>query len=129
MAHASVGSLTRGRYSADPDQRLACLVAASTIPAALIGYFLEDFFEAVRNPRVVVVNLVLVGLFLGLRREEAARFSFLMSCFSSESRKTLTRAALLWYFGAIMYSAVSEFRRFTREGRARSGCVAALLLS
>ena len=54
---------------------------------------------------------------------------FLMSCFSSESRKTLTRAALLWYFGAIMYSAVSEFRRFTREGRARSGCVAALLLS
>jgi undecaprenyl-diphosphatase len=129
MASAFVRSLTRGRNLADPDQRLAYLVITSTIPAALIGFFLEDFFEtAVRNPWVVVVNLMLfgvlfivaeavgrksrsaeklgffgavvvglaqaaalvpgvsrsgatitVGLFLGLRREEAARFSFLMS--------------------------------------------------
>jgi undecaprenyl-diphosphatase len=119
----------RGRNLADPDQRLAYLILASTIPAAGIGFFLEDFFEtAVRSPWVVVFNLVLVGilfivgeavgnrnrlaeklgfweafgiglaqaaalvpgvsrsgatitlgLFLGLRREEAARFSFLMS--------------------------------------------------
>lgn len=129
MARAFVRSFTHERNLADPDQRLAYLVVASTIPAALIGFFLEDFFEtAVRNPWVVVVNLVLVGilfivgeavgsksrpaeklgffgalviglaqaaalvpgvsrsgatitlgLFLGLRREEAARFSFLMS--------------------------------------------------
>ena len=119
----------RHRDFSDPDQRLAYLVLASTVPAALIGYFLEDLFEtAVRSPWVVVFNLVLVGvlfivgeavgrrtrqaskmsfwealgiglaqaaalvpgvsrsgatitlgLFLGLRREEAARFSFLMS--------------------------------------------------
>jgi undecaprenyl-diphosphatase len=130
MAGAFVRSLSPGgRDLADPDQRLAYLILASTIPAALIGYFLEGFFEeAVRSPWVVVFNLVLVGvlfivseavgsrtrradklrfveaggiglaqaaalvpgvsrsgatitlgLFLGLRREEAARFSFLMS--------------------------------------------------
>ena len=130
MARAFLRSLTPGGSNfADPDQRLAYLVLASTVPAALIGFFLEDFFEtAVRSPWVVVFNLVLVGvlfivgeavgsktrgadklgfagavgigiaqaaalvpgvsrsgatitlgLFLGLRREEAARFSFLMS--------------------------------------------------
>jgi undecaprenyl-diphosphatase len=130
MARAFARSLTaRGRNFSDPNQRLAYLILASTVPAALIGYFFEDFFEtAVRSPWVVVFNLVLVGLlfivaeavgnrsrqadklsfweavgigfaqaaalvpgvsrsgatitlglFLGLRREEAARFSFLMS--------------------------------------------------
>jgi undecaprenyl-diphosphatase len=128
MARAFIRSFTRGRNLADPDQRLAYLVVASTVPAALIGFFFEDFFEAVRDPWVVVLILVLVGvlfivgeavgsrirqaeklgffgavaiglaqaaalvpgvsrsgatitvgLFLGLRREEAARFSFLMS--------------------------------------------------
>lgn len=112
-----------------PDQRMAYLILASTVPAAVIGFFLEDFFStAVRNPWVVVVALVVVGalfivaeaagshsrkasgmsfrsalgigfaqaaalipgvsrsgatitlgLFLGLTRQEAARFSFLMS--------------------------------------------------
>lgn len=130
MALAFGRSLGRpGERFADPDGKLAYLVIASTVPAALIGYFLESFFEtAVRSPWVVVFNLVLVGvlfivgeavgshrreatkltfreavgiglaqaaalvpgvsrsgatitlgLFLGLRREEAARFSFLMS--------------------------------------------------
>lgn len=128
MALAFLRSFRRRDFS-DADQRLAYLVLASTIPAALIGYLLEDIFEtAVRSPWVVVFNLVLVGvlfivgeavgvkrrqaskltfreaigiglaqaaalvpgvsrsgatitlgLFLGLRREEAARFSFLMS--------------------------------------------------
>ena len=128
MALAFLRSFRRRDFS-DPDQRLAYLVLASTIPAALIGYLLEDLFErAIRSPWVVVFNLVLVGvlfivgeavgrkrrqaskltfleavgiglaqaaalvpgvsrsgatmtlgLFLGLRREEAARFSFLMS--------------------------------------------------
>ena len=131
MARAFLRSLAPGgrNLSGDRDQRLAYLVLASTVPAALIGYLLESFFEnAVRSPWVVVFNLVLVGalfivaeavgsqsrpaeklgfrgaigigvaqaaalvpgvsrsgatitlgLFLGLRREEAARFSFLMS--------------------------------------------------
>jgi undecaprenyl-diphosphatase len=130
MAGAFVRSLSPGgRNLADPDQRLAYLILASTIPAALIGFLFENFFEtAVRSPWVVVFSLVLVGilfivgeavgaktrladklrfseavgiglaqaaalvpgvsrsgatitlgLFLVLRREEAARFSFLMS--------------------------------------------------
>jgi undecaprenyl-diphosphatase len=130
IAHAFGRSLTaRGRDLADPYQRLAYLILASTVPAVIIGFLLEDIFEtAVRSPWVVVFNLVLVGvlfivaervgsrirradklgfseavgiglaqaaalvpgvsrsgatvtlgLFLGLRREEAARFSFLMS--------------------------------------------------
>jgi undecaprenyl-diphosphatase len=130
MAGAFVRSLLPGgRNLANPDQRLAYLILASTIPAALIGFLLEDLFEtAVRSPWVVVFNLMLIGvlfivgeavgsksrradklrfpeavgiglaqatalvpgvsrsgatitlgLFLGLRREEAARFSFLMS--------------------------------------------------
>ncbi len=130
MALAFVRSLApRGRNLADPDQRLAYLILASTVPAAAIGFLFAGFFEtAVRSPWVVVFNLVLVGilfivgeavgsrsrradklrfpeavgiglaqaaalvpgvsrsgatitlgLFLGLRREEAARFSFLMS--------------------------------------------------
>lgn len=130
MFFAFLRSLTARRdLSSDPDQRLAYLIIASTVPAAMIGYFFEGFFEtAVRSPWVVVFDLALVGvlfivaeavgkrnrraskmrfgeavgigfaqavalfpgvsrsgatitlgLFLGLRREEAARFSFLMS--------------------------------------------------
>ena len=129
MALAFLRSLRRRGLSENLDERLAYLVIASTVPAAVIGYFLESFFEtAVRSPWVVAFNLVLVGvlfivaeavgtrtrraaklsfwealgigvaqaaalvpgvsrsgatitlgLFLGLRREEAARFSFLMS--------------------------------------------------
>ena len=128
MLVAFLGSLKERRI-AGSDAKLAYLVLASTVPAALLGFFLEDFFEtAVRSPWVVVFNLVLVGvlfivgeavgrrtrdsskltfveavgigvaqaaalvpgvsrsgatmtlgLFLGLKREEAARFSFLMS--------------------------------------------------
>ena len=77
------------------------LILLATVPAALIGFFFEDFFATqVRSPWVVVFNVVFVGvrafgvglaqaaalvpvvsrsgatitcgLFLGLRREEAA---------------------------------------------------------
>jgi len=129
MARAFLRSFSYRNLDNDPDQRLAYLVIASTVPAALIGFLFEGFFEdTVRSPWVVVFNFVLVGvlfivgeavgtrtrrapklgfgealgiglaqatalvpgvsrsgatitlgLFLGLRREEAARFSFLMS--------------------------------------------------
>jgi undecaprenyl-diphosphatase len=129
MALAFFRSFGHRDLANDPDQRLAYLVLASTVPAALIGLLFEGFFEStVRSPWVVVFNFVLVGilflvaeavgshrrlasklgfgeafgiglaqatalvpgvsrsgatitlgLFLGLRREEAARFSFLMS--------------------------------------------------
>jgi len=128
MARAFLRSLPRPNF-ADAQVRLAYLILIATVPAALIGFFFEDFFATqVRSPWVVVFNLVFVGvlflvaeavgrktgsssklgflgalgvglaqavalvpgvsrsgatitcgLFLGLRREEAARFSFLMS--------------------------------------------------
>lgn len=130
LALAFVRSLDPRHWRfASPDRRLAYLILAATVPAAIVGYFLENFFASVvRSPWVVVCNLVIVGvlfivaeamgsrcrqasnmsfvgalgiglaqaaalvpgvsrsgatmtlgLFLGLRREEAARFSFLMS--------------------------------------------------
>ncbi len=128
IARAFLRSLPRPDFS-DAEVRMAYLILVATIPAALIGFFFEDFFATkVRSPWVVVFNLVFVGalflvaeavgrkaesasklgpagafgvglaqavalvpgvsrsgatitcgLFLGLRREEAARFSFLMS--------------------------------------------------
>jgi len=130
MAFAFFRSFAHRDLTNDADQRMAYLIIAATVPAALIGFIFEPFFEGeiVRSPWVVVVNFVLVGtlfivgevvgtrtrrasklkfgeavgigfaqaaalvpgvsrsgatitlgLFLGLRREEAARFSFLMS--------------------------------------------------
>ncbi len=129
MAFAFLRSFSHRDLANDADQRMAYLIIASTVPAALIGFLFEGFFEkTVRSPWVVVFNFVLIGalfivgevvgrrtreasklgfgeavgigfaqaaalvpgvsrsgatitlgLFLGLRREEAARFSFLMS--------------------------------------------------
>jgi len=129
MALAFFRSFGHRDLANDADQRMAYLIIASTVPAALIGFLFEGFFEeTVRSPWVVVFNFVLIGvlfivgevvgtrarsastlgfgeavgigfaqaaalvpgvsrsgatitlgLFLGLRREEAARFSFLMS--------------------------------------------------
>jgi undecaprenyl-diphosphatase len=129
MAFAFFRSFSHRDLANDPDQRMAYLIIASTVPAAFIGFLFEGFFEeTVRSPWVVVFNFVLIGalfivgevvgtrtrrasklgfgeavgigfaqaaalvpgvsrsgatitlgLFLGLRREEAARFSFLMS--------------------------------------------------
>jgi undecaprenyl-diphosphatase len=128
MARAFLRSLPRPDF-ADAQVRMAYLILVATIPAALIGFFFEDFFATqVRSPWIVVFNLVFVGvlfmvaesvsrktgaasklgplealgvglaqaaalvpgvsrsgatitcgLFFGLKREEAARFSFLMS--------------------------------------------------
>lgn len=128
MARGFLLSL-RGPDFSNTEQRMAYLVLAATVPAGLVGFLFQGFFEtAVRSPWVVVTNLALVGalfivgeaagsqrrqasglgfpeavgiglaqatalvpgisrsgatitlgLFLGLRRDEAARFSFLMS--------------------------------------------------
>jgi len=129
----------------EPNQRMAYLVLAATVPAGVIGFLFEDFFAtAVRSPWVVVTNLVLVGglfivaeaagsnsqraskltfvgaiglglaqtvalvpgvsrsgatitmgLFLGLKRDEAARFSFLMSVPVTSAAAALSLAEAL----------------------------------
>ena len=64
------------RIGADRDRKLAVLLAASTIPAAIIGVFLEDFvdtfFRTETGPLVVCVLLV-VGAVILFVAERAAR--------------------------------------------------------
>jgi undecaprenyl-diphosphatase len=128
-ALAALAILRERRIGADPDRRMAVLLAVSVIPAALIGLALEGFVDTFfREQLLVVCGLLVVGavilfiaeraarhtrqmpdlrvvdalgiglaqafalfpgisrsgitisagLFLGLRREAAARFAFLM---------------------------------------------------
>src|SRR4028118_829161 len=63
MALAFFRSFSRRDLANDPDQRMAYLIIASTVPAALIGYLFEGFFEeTVRSPWLVVFNFVLIGV-------------------------------------------------------------------
>jgi len=113
---------------ADPERRLALLLAIATVPALIVGFLLHDLENLLREPGLVALMLVVgaavlwtaervgsrsklaldlpassafgigaaqalalvpgisrsgisisAGLFAGLRREEAARFSFLMA--------------------------------------------------
>ncbi len=126
---AGLAALRDRSLGVDPDRRLAWAIAISIPPAAVAGYFLNDFFEEkVREPLLVAFTLVIgaaiiwladrlgrrtrpiesvgfgeafaigcaqaialipgisrsgisigAGLALGLTREAAARFSFLMA--------------------------------------------------
>jgi undecaprenyl-diphosphatase len=122
-------SIGERRLGDDPDRRLAWLLLITVVPAALLGVFLESFFDTAFRERIALVALFLVigasllwlaerqgrrergldalrptdaivigaaqalalfpgisrsgitiaaGLFLGLEREAAARFAFLM---------------------------------------------------
>ncbi len=155
MLRAFLRSL-RGPDLTDTQQRMAYLILVATIPAGLIGFFFEDFFETVvRSPWIVVVNLVLVGvlfivgesvgskrrkssglsfgeavgiglaqatalvpgisrsgatitlgLFLGLRRDEAARFSFLMSVPITAAAAILSLSEVLLFLAGSVTSGV-----------------------
>ena len=51
----------------DPDRRLAWLLAATTVPAVIVGVALNDVIEtAFREPRLVAVTLVAGGIVLWL---------------------------------------------------------------
>jgi undecaprenyl-diphosphatase len=52
-------------FAGDPDRRLAWLIAAATVPAAVIAVFLNDVIEEnVRQAGVVAVMLVIGGVIL-----------------------------------------------------------------
>lgn len=136
---AGLAALRDRSFRGDPDRKLAWLLAASTVPAVIVGFLLNDVIEnALREPRLVAVTLVVgaailwvadrvgsrtrqvegvtfpiaigigaaqalalipgisrsgisisAGLFAGLDREAAARFSFLMAT-------PITAGAGLW---------------------------------
>lgn len=64
---AGLATIRDRSFSGDPDRRLAWLLAASTIPAVIVGVTLDDLIEtAFREPRLVAVTLVVGGAILWL---------------------------------------------------------------
>ncbi len=59
LVPAGLAALRDRSFRDDPDRRLAWLLAASTLPAVIVGVLLNDVIEtAFREPRLVAVTLV-----------------------------------------------------------------------
>jgi len=73
-ALAGLAVLRDRRIGDDPDRRMAVLLAASVIPAALLGLALEDFVDSFfREQLLVVCGLLVVGAVVLFAAERAAR--------------------------------------------------------
>src|SRR5688572_18938899 len=71
---AGLAALRDRSFRGDPDRRLAWLLAASTVPAVIVGLALNDLIEtAFREPRLVAVTLVLGGAILWLADRVGSR--------------------------------------------------------
>lgn len=71
---AGLAVLRDRRIGTDPDRRLAVLLAASVIPAALIGVLLEDFIDTFfREQPLAICALLVVGALILFFAERAAR--------------------------------------------------------
>src|SRR5688500_15014722 len=67
LAPDGLAALRDRSFNDDPDRRLAWLLAASTIPAAIVGFALNDLIEtAFREPRLVAMTLVAGAVILWL---------------------------------------------------------------
>lgn len=75
-AFAGLAVLRERRVGDDPDRRLAILLAASVIPAAIMGVLLEDFVDTFfREQLLVVTGLLVVGGIILFVAERAASHS------------------------------------------------------
>ena len=64
---AALATIRDRSFRDDPDRKLAWLLAASTIPAMIVGVLLNDLIENVfREPRLVAVTLVIGAAILWL---------------------------------------------------------------
>lgn len=64
---AGLAALRDRSFDRDPDRRLAWLLIAATIPAAIVGYLFSDVFESgIREPALVAATLIVGGLILWL---------------------------------------------------------------
>jgi undecaprenyl-diphosphatase len=62
---AGLAALRDRSFAGDPDRKLAWLLVAATIPAAVVGFLFSDIFETtIREPALVVVTLVIGGVIL-----------------------------------------------------------------
>ena len=67
LVPAGLATIRDRSFRDDPDRKLAWLLVAATIPAAIAGFLLNDFFEeAVRAPGIVAVTLIVGGVILWL---------------------------------------------------------------
>ena len=73
-AAAGLAALRERRVGDDPDRRLAMLLAASVVPAAIVGVVLEEFVDTFfRQHLLVVAALLAVGGVILFVAERAAR--------------------------------------------------------
>jgi len=73
-ALAGLAALRDRRVGADPERRMALLLAASVIPAAVVGVLLEDFVDTFfREQLLAVVVLLILGAIVLFVAERAAR--------------------------------------------------------
>jgi undecaprenyl-diphosphatase len=67
LVPAGLAAIRDGSFRGDPDRRLAWLLAASTVPAAIVGVLFNDIIEQnVREPGIVAIMLVIAGVVLWL---------------------------------------------------------------
>ena len=65
LVPAGLAAIRDRSFKGDPDRRLAWLLVAATIPAAIVGALFSDFFETqVREIGLVAVTLVVGGVIL-----------------------------------------------------------------
>ena len=71
---AGLAALRDRSFKDDPDRRLAWLLAATTVPAVLVGLALNDLIEtAFREPRLVAMTLVAGAVILWLADRVGSR--------------------------------------------------------
>jgi len=71
---AGLATLRDRSFRDDPDRKLAWLLAASTVPAVIVGLLLNDVIEtALREPRLVALTLVAGGLVLWVADRHGSR--------------------------------------------------------
>ncbi|MEO6207577.1 MAG: undecaprenyl-diphosphate phosphatase [Candidatus Limnocylindrales bacterium] len=62
---AGLATIRDRSFRDDPDRRLAWLLVAATIPAAIVGFLFSDVLETqIRQPGLVAVTMVVGGLIL-----------------------------------------------------------------
>jgi len=67
LVPAGLATIRDRSFRADPDRRLAWLLVAATIPAAIAGFFLNDVIEEqIREPGLVALTLVIGGAIMWL---------------------------------------------------------------
>jgi undecaprenyl-diphosphatase len=107
-AAAGLAALRERRVGDDPDRRLAMLLAASVIPAAIVGLVLEEFVDTFfRQHLLVVAGLLAVGGVILFAAERAARHEREMHELRLRDALTIGFAQALALFPGISRSGIT----------------------